>query len=88
MDSSKCAHKVGAMQSQEGGEERRQGLVAASDASALPRGTPSSDYENMPEWHLDRLLSEYGSRAQLRQAGEVEQKRSSPSGLSSWPPQH
>ncbi|KAF7849444.1 hypothetical protein BT93_L0790 [Corymbia citriodora subsp. variegata] len=41
------------------------------------------DYENMPEWKLDRLLSEYG----LPVSGDVDQKRKFAMGAFLWPSQ-
>lgn len=40
-----------------------------------------SEYETMPEWKLDRLLSEYG----LPAFGSVEQKRKFAMGAFLWP---
>ncbi|KAK9293147.1 hypothetical protein L1049_021133 [Liquidambar formosana] len=45
-----------------------------------PRYT-KSDYETMPEWKLDCLLSEYG----LPVTGNVEQKRNYAMGAFLWP---
>ncbi|PIN23625.1 hypothetical protein CDL12_03656 [Handroanthus impetiginosus] len=42
-----------------------------------------SDYENMPEWQLDRLLGEYG----LPIAGDIHQKRKFAMGAFLWPNQ-
>ncbi|MCL7037839.1 hypothetical protein MKW94_021739 [Papaver nudicaule] len=39
------------------------------------------DYEGMPEWKLDRLLSEYG----LPVSGDVAQKRNYAMGAFLWP---
>ncbi|KAK3429416.1 hypothetical protein EUGRSUZ_E00837 [Eucalyptus grandis] len=41
------------------------------------------DYENMPEWKLDRLLNEYG----LPVSGDVDQKRKFAMGAFLWPSQ-
>lgn len=41
------------------------------------------DYENMPEWKLDRLLNEYG----LPVSGDVVQKRKFAMGAFLWPSQ-
>ncbi|KAH6801875.1 hypothetical protein C2S51_033321 [Perilla frutescens var. frutescens] len=43
-----------------------------------------SDYENMPEWKLDRLLSEYG----LPVIGDVHHKRNFAMGAFLWPDQY
>ncbi|KAH6763314.1 hypothetical protein C2S52_020747 [Perilla frutescens var. hirtella] len=43
-----------------------------------------SDYENMPEWKLDRLLSEYG----LPVIGDIHHKRNFAMGAFLWPDQY
>ncbi|KAK9275385.1 hypothetical protein L1049_022649 [Liquidambar formosana] len=43
-----------------------------------------TDYETMPEWKVDSLLSEYG----LPVIGDVNQKRKFAMGAFLWPSQH
>lgn len=88
MDSSNGAYKVGAMRSQ---EERGRNADSGNRGFQMPLHYPSyskSDYENMPEWQLDRLLSEYGLPSSVAAAGDVERKRKFTIGAFVWPRQH
>ncbi|KAH7855868.1 hypothetical protein Vadar_029856 [Vaccinium darrowii] len=67
----------GAVKDQQGKERIYQGYFK------MPLHYPrysKSDYETMPEWKLDCLLSEYG----IPIAGDVEQKRKFAMGAFLW----
>ncbi|KAL3714258.1 hypothetical protein ACJRO7_006228 [Eucalyptus globulus] len=88
MDSSSGAYKVGTMRSR---EERGRNANGEDRGFQMPLHYPSyskSDYENMPEWQLDRLLSEYGLPSSAVAAGDIERKRKFAIGTFLWPPQH
>ncbi|KAJ0099133.1 hypothetical protein Patl1_20305 [Pistacia atlantica] len=65
-----------------GGVKGHQGSY--NSGFQMPQHYPKyckSDYEAMPEWQLNRLLSEYG----LPVIGSVEQKRKFAMGAFLWP---
>ncbi|PON96877.1 hypothetical protein TorRG33x02_072560 [Trema orientale] len=64
----------------EKGKQEREGKGFFQMPLHYPKYS-QTDYETMPEWKLDRLLSEYG----LPAAGSVEQKRKFAMGAFLWP---
>ncbi|XP_062189675.1 uncharacterized protein LOC133892745 [Phragmites australis] len=63
--------------------KRDQQAVGCGQCFQMPLHYPrysKEDYEAMPEWQLDRLLSEYG----LPVAGSLQQKRSFAMGSFLW----
>lgn len=64
----------------EKGKQGREGIGYFQMPLHYPKFT-QSEYETMPEWKLDRLLSEYG----LPVVGSGEQKRKFAMGAFLWP---
>lgn len=68
----------------EKGGKQKPGSREGTEFFQMPLHYPKyskSDYETMPEWKLDHLLSEYG----LPVVGSVEQKRKFAMGAFLWP---
>ena len=66
------------------GAKEEQGSREGIEFFQMPLHYPNyskSDYETMPEWKLDHLLSEYG----LPVVGSVEQKKKFAMGAFLWP---
>ncbi|EXB72460.1 hypothetical protein L484_011462 [Morus notabilis] len=67
--------------SAEGNDKQRKEATAFFQMPLHYPKYSKSEYETMPEWKVDRLLSEYG----LPAMGSVEQKRKFAMGAFLWP---
>lgn len=70
-----------------GGGSHQVGKVRCGGYFQMPLHYPkytAEDYKSMPEWKLDRLLTEYG----LPAIGTADQKRKFAMGAFLWPHRH